>query len=170
MQQRKSKKAFIYFFLLILLGSINNTNIGKLSNLNIENINISGLGSKDNKILLNAIEELNLVNLISLDRNLIKETIETNPVIENYKIFKKYPSTIEIQIEKTKYLAKINIDGKIFIIGANGKLLKNQPNENLPYIFGKPEIEEFLKIKTIIDDSRILYSDIKMNSLNTTIK
>ena len=54
--------------------------------INIENINISGLGSKDNKILLNAIEELNLVNLISLDRNLIKETIETNPVIENYKI------------------------------------------------------------------------------------
>ena len=40
MQQRKSKKILIYFFLLLVVGSINNINLNGLKFQNINNINI----------------------------------------------------------------------------------------------------------------------------------
>ena len=66
-------------------------------------------------------------------------------MVEKYTVYKNYPSTLEIKIIKTKFLAKINNDGRIFLVGSNGKLsmVNNYKNE-LPYIFGKPEINEFL--------------------------
>ena len=75
---------------------------------------------------------------------------------------KKYPSTININIEKTNFLAKINNNGKIFLIGSNGKLISAQKNYNdLPFIFGKPKIEEFLKFKQILDNSNFSYNQIE---------
>ena len=63
---------------------------------------------------------------------------------------------------KTKFLARINNNGKIFIIGSNGKLSKNNYFDNqLPFIFGNPEIYEFLNFKMIIDRSKISYNEIK---------
>jgi len=43
MHQRKSKKILIYFFLLFLVGSINNININNLKFQSIKNINVTGL-------------------------------------------------------------------------------------------------------------------------------
>ena len=48
MQQRKSKKILIYFFLLSVVGSINNINLNRLKFQNINNINITGLDIKIN--------------------------------------------------------------------------------------------------------------------------
>ena len=59
-------------------------------------------------------------------------------------------------------MAKVNFDNQEYLIGSNGKLTKsNYSNESLPYIFGKPEIDEFLNFKEIIDDSKISYKKIK---------
>ena len=59
-------------------------------------------------------------------------------------------------------LAKINLDSKTFIIGSNGKLSSSENfNKILPFVFGKPEINEFLNFKKIIDQSNILYDQIK---------
>ena len=83
-------------------------------------------------------------------------------MVENYSIFKRYPSSLEINIEKTKFLAKINKNGQIFYIGSNGKLIKNHSvNNQLPFIFGNPEVIEFFEIKEIIDKSKISFSEIK---------
>ena len=88
--------------------------------------------------------------------------LENNSLIESYKIFKKYPFTIDINIEKTTFLAKINLSGQEFLIGSNGKLTKNNfSTEYLPYIFGKPEINEFLNFKKVIDRAKISYDEIK---------
>jgi cell division protein FtsQ len=82
--------------------------------------------------------------------------------VEKYSIFKKYPFSLDIKIEKTKFLAKINKDGQIFYIGSNGKFIKNDfLNNQLPFIFGNPNIIEFLNIKEVIDKSKISYTDIK---------
>jgi cell division protein FtsQ len=43
MHQRKSKKILIYFFLLFLVGSINNININNLKFQSVKNINVTGL-------------------------------------------------------------------------------------------------------------------------------
>ncbi len=52
MPQRKSKKILIYFFLLVLVGSINNNSINNLKFEKIKNINIFGLDESDRKIIL----------------------------------------------------------------------------------------------------------------------
>ena len=162
MQQRKSKIILIYFFLLIILGSVNNLSLSKIKLNKVENINISGLDSSDNIIIQNDLKSLNLGSIFLLDENSIGKVIDSNNLIQKYKIFKKYPSTLNIEIEKTDFLAKINQDGKTFIIGSNGKLIKNNSSmNNLPFIFGNPEISEFLSLKKIIDSSNILYDEIE---------
>ncbi len=162
MHQRKSKKILIYFFLLFIFGSLNNVNFNKIKFNKIENINILETSTFDSKILLNKIKSLKLENIFFLTETKIIEVIDSNPLVEEYEVFKKYPSTINIKIKKTSFLARINQDDKIFIIGSNGKLSNNDFSiKELPYIFGNPEPSEFLNFKKIIDDSKIPYDRIK---------
>ena len=162
MQQRKSKKILIYFFLLILVGSINNINLSDLKLHNINDINIIGLDIKDKSILLKKIKKTDLNNIFLINKKDLINEIELNSLVEKYLIFKRYPSTLDIRIDKTKFLAKINKNGKIFYLGSNGKFTKNDlSNNQLPYIFGNPDIIEFFSIKEIIDKSKISYSEIK---------
>ena len=60
MQQRKSKIILIYFFLIIILGSVNNLSLSKIKFNKVENINISGLDNSDNTIIQKDLEGLNL--------------------------------------------------------------------------------------------------------------
>mgnify|MGYP001407292704 FL=1 len=162
MQQRKSKKIFIYFFLLLVVGSINNINVNKLKIKSVNDINIIGLDIKDKLILLKQIKNLNLNNIFSINKEVLINEIESNSLVEKYLIIKKYPSSLEINIEKTKFLAKINKNGQIFYLGSNGKFIKNDfSNDKLPFIFGNPDVIEFFDIKEIIDKSKITFKEIK---------
>ncbi len=145
MHQQKSKKILIYFFLLFFVGSINNINLNNLKLNEINFIKVSGLGDEDNLLLLEKIKSLNLNNIFSIDVDRIKSEIQSNSLVEKYYIFKKYPSSININIEKTKFLARVNIKGQIFFVGSNGKLTRdNSSNDQLPFIFGNPVIDDFL--------------------------
>ena len=162
MHQKKSKKILVYFFLLIVVSSISNNAINNLKFDKIKNINISGLDQKDNQILLNKIEKLNLENIFFINKNDLNELINSNSLIEKYEIFKRYPNTIEVKIDKTSFFAKINKNGKTFLIGSNGKLIPSKfNNQDLPFIFGKPNINEFLNFKKKIDKSNLLYEQIE---------
>jgi cell division protein FtsQ len=162
MQQRKSKKILLYFFLLLVVGSINNISFNSLKFQNINNINITGLDINNKLILLKQIENFNLNNIFLINKMDLTDEIESNNLVENYSIFKIYPSSLDINIEKTKFLAKVNKNGQILYIGSNGKFIKNSSlNNELPFIFGNPEIFEFFKIKEIIDKSKISYTEIK---------
>ena len=162
MQKRKSKKILIYFFLLLVVGSINNINFNDLKLQNVNKINIVGLDIKDKLILLKKIKNFNLDNIFFISKSDLINEIESNSLIEKYFIFKRYPSSIDIKIEKTKFLAKINKNGQVFYLGSNGKFTKNDfSNNQLPYIFGSPEVIEFFDIKEVIDKSKITYKEIK---------
>ena len=162
MHQRKGKKILIYFFLLFIVGSINNISLNNLKLKKINYININGLGENDNAILLQEIKNLNLDNIFSINKNEIVNQMNSNSLVENYNIFKRYPSSIDININKTKFLARINNNGKIFLVGSNGKLIENNFSSNqLPFIFGNPNIYEFLDFKKTIDQSKISYEEIK---------
>ena len=79
-------------------------------------------------------------------------------------MFKIYPSSLSIKIKKTKFLARLNINGDIFLIGSNGKFTKDfflSDIEVLPFIFGNPKVEEFLKIYSIINKSDFKYENVK---------
>ena len=69
MHQRKSKKILIYFFLLILLGSVNNINFNKFKFEDIQKINISGLSDEEEKNLLFDIHNLKLENIFFFEWN-----------------------------------------------------------------------------------------------------
>jgi cell division protein FtsQ len=161
MHQRKSKKLLIYFFLLIIISSINNISLKNLEFQKVRNIEVSGLGEIENKLITDQIKNLNLSNIFFINKAEINNLINSNPLIEKYEIFKSYPSAIKIMIKKTNFIARINHNKEIFVIGSNGKLIPNNSQaSDLPYIFGKPEIEEFLKFKKIVDQSRFSFDEI----------
>ena len=183
MHQRKSKKILVYFFLLIIISSTNNISLNSFKFDKIQNIKVTGLSIDENKSLSNEIKNLNLNNIFFINQNSIKNILNLNALVENYEVKKKYPSSIEIKIDKTKFLAKIKINGEILIIGSNGKLSSIDSQKiKLPFIFGNPKIEEFLIFKKILDQSKFSYDqvenlyffpskrwDLKLNN-NTLIK
>ena len=160
--QRKGKKILIYLFILIFLGSINNTALTKIKFENIKNISITGLNDDENLNLLSDIQNLNLKNIFLVNKNQISKIINSNSLVEEYEIIKKYPNSLDIKIIRTNFLAKISINGKIFLIGSNGKLsgIKFSDKE-LPYIFGKPKIDEFIEFTDIIYQSKFSLNEIK---------
>ena len=162
MHQRKSKKILIYFFLLILVGSINNNSINNLKLEKVKNVNIFGLEKKDQKIILYNLNNLDLKNIFFINKKKIQNIIDSNSLVEEYNVIKRYPHSININIKKTNFIARINQNGKFFLVGNNGKLSDNNNSGiQLPYIFGNPEIKEVLELKKIIDQSNIDYSKIK---------
>ena len=164
MHQRKSKKLLIYFFLLIIISSTNNISLRNLEFQKVKDIEVSGLGEMENKLVIDQIKNLNLSNIFFINKAEINNLISSNPLIEKYQIFKKYPSAIKIMIKKTNFIARINHNNKIFVIGSNGKLIPNNFQVfDLPYIFGKPEIKELLKFKQIVDQSKFSFNEV--NSL-----
>ena len=68
---------------------------------------------------------------------------------------------INIQIEPTKFIAKIQRDEK-FLIGSNGKLISNEyTNKVLPTFSGKFNSEKFLELKKNIDNSEFKLNELK---------
>ena len=162
MHQQKGKIILIYFFIFLIVGSINNNSLNRIQLEKIKNIKISGLDEDQNINLLEKISNLNLENIFLLNGNEISKIISSNSLVENYEMFKKYPHTLDIKIEKTNFLAKINSNGKIFLVGSNGKLSNIKfSDKELPFIFGKPEIDDFIKFTNIIDQSKFSLNEIK---------
>ena len=162
MHQRKGKKIFFYFFLLILVGSINNFKFDSSEFIKIKTIKVSGLDKKNNKNISLRLVNLYFQNIFTINSYDLIKKIESNKLIEKYKITKIYPSTIDIKLKKTNFLAKLKKEEKIYVVGTNGKLLdNNQFNLEIPFIFGNPQVEQILELKKIIDKSEFSFSKIK---------
>jgi cell division protein FtsQ len=161
MPQQISKKILVYFFLFIVFGSLNNKNLAKFKFPNIEKIKIEGLAI-ENKEFQKSLDLFKMQTLFHLDKLKVRELLNSNNLIEEYVIFKRYPSSLEIKIIETRLLALLSIRGKSFYIGSNGKLIEAEGKvKNLPYIFGDPNIDKFLSLKSIIDNSKLDYKDIE---------
>ena len=130
MHQRKSKKILIYFFLLLLVGSINNIDIHNLKFLSVKEINVTGLENEENLIISKKIKNLKLDNIYLINKKYFNTLLESNKLVEKYFIFKRYPSSLNIHIDKTSFLARISKNGKIYDLGSNGKLIENKYSNN----------------------------------------
>jgi len=178
MPQKKSKKILLYFFLFLLVGTLNNKNLDKINYLEIEKIFITGLDEKKNQEIKKKLNFLKSTNIFFLNEIKIIEILDADNLIEDYSIFKSYPSSIKIKIIKTNFLANVFKDGNNFLLGSNGKLIKtNDFKKNIPLIVGKFSIKDFFELKEIIDKTNLDYGqiekllyfesgrwDIKMNS------
>ena len=127
----------------------------------INNINIEGLSSVENLRIFNELNDLSYKNILFADKKEITKIINKYNIIGEYIVKRIYPSTINIQIKPTKYLAKSSNDNQI-LVGANGKLIKDKKNnERLPYIFGEFNSTNFLTLKRNIEQSKFTFKELK---------
>ena len=159
--QRISKKIIIYLFIFFTLVTISNKN---LSNdfYTIKKLNINGLNASETRKITNDLKIFRNINIFLFDSNNISKKIYSNKVIEKFTIFKNYPSTLNIEVKKTKFLAITKKNNNDYLVGANGNLIKiNNAVSDLPYIFGNINVNNFLYFKEIIDNSNFKFNDVK---------
>jgi len=161
MLQQINKKIILYISLVIILGTFNNKNLKNFDLPKINMVNIEGIKFNDNEYL-KIMNLIKLDNLLSIQKSQIKEILNSNNLIEEYEVFKKYPTSLEIKIKKTNFLASTNINGKNYLVGSNGKFINIKDySQNLPFIFGNFETEKFLEFKNIILQTDFKYNNIK---------
>ena len=154
MHQLISKKIIIYLFLFLLLVTINNSSIIDFTLPKIDKIEISGLSGNEGSEIKKKIENLKSNNIFFINRFEVKKSLLSINTVEELSLFKNYPSTLKVDIKKTKFLALTKKDGIDYLIGTNGKLIKKDKyNSELPFIFGDLDVQEFFKLKKIIDKS-----------------
>ena len=77
-----------------------------------------------------------------------------------YNVKKIYPSTININIKPTKFIARLSKNDQL--VGGNGKLIENKKIiKMLPYIFGEFNSREFLIFKKDVDKSKFIFAEFK---------
>ena len=162
MQKQISKKIFLYLFIFLFLGTPNNKMLLELSIKDSNGFEILSLSKFDDIEIVRELSNHKHENLFLLEKEKIKKIIKKNKIIENYNIYKKYPSDLIVNFEKTELLALTQMDGENFYIGSNGNLIEVKDVEiNLPMIFGNFDLVEFLKLKDLIDESFFDFYDIK---------
>ncbi len=156
-----SKKIIIYLLLFCFLVSINNISLMNISFPKINQIEISGLNPDERKKIESIIYDSNFKSIFHLDKKYLKRKISSINIIEQFEIFKNYPSTLKIFIKETKILAQTKRNGFDYFIGSNGKLiLNNNLVTDLPFIFGDLNLKEFLNFKNEIDKSKFDFKNI----------
>ena len=158
----RKNKIIIYLILLFVLSTTSKKFVENQSNYTstINKINIEGLSSNDNKKILNELSNISYKNLLFVGKEEIQRIINTYNIIEEYSIKKIYPSTININIRKTKFVARFSNNDQL--VGANGKLIDDKENnELLPYIFGEFNSQIFLKFQKDITRSKFTFTKFK---------
>ena len=127
----------------------------------IDNIKVQGLSGYENQKIFNQLNNLFSKNILIIRKEEVKKIIEQHNVIEEYSVKKIYPSTIEIDIKPTKFIARVSYD-KNLLVGTNGKLIKKKiNNEILPFVFGEFNSKEFLILTKIVESSKFNFEEFK---------
>ena len=162
MPQQISKKIIIYLFLFLILVTTNNINLLNLQLPKINYFNVKGLDNTEKLKFIRDFDYLKKENLIFLDKDKFLKKIFSNKSIEDLSVFKNYPSELKIFIKKTNFLAVTKKNNQNYFVGSNGNLiLTKNYDDNLPFIFGDIEPNDFLKLKDLIDNSEIEFDQIK---------
>ena len=159
----KKNKIIIYLIWFFILSTtsgkfaVSQNNYSPIDN----NIKIEGLSDIENSKISNEISNLFYRNVFFIKKKEINKVMNKYNIIEEYNIKRIYPSTINVIIKPTKYLARVSNEDQL-LVGANGKLIKAEDNvEKLPYIFGEFNSKDFLIIKKSIDHSKFTFNELK---------
>ena len=158
----KKNKIIIYLILLLILSttSIKFAEIHNSYSSTINQINIEGLSNTDNLRIYNELNNLFYKNILLVRKEEIQRVVRKYNIIEEYSVKKIYPSTIDINIKPTKFIARLS--NSDHFVGANGKLIESKENnEILPYVFGEFNRQDFLKFKKNIIESRFTFTKFK---------
>ena len=160
MHQRIGKKIFIYLFIFFILVTITNKKISL--DLKITEFNITSSYDLDIKKIQSDLKNFSNINILSFNKKEIIDIINRNKAVEEFKVLKVYPSTLNFEIKKTKFLAITKKNNKDYLIGTNGKLIEKKDTiSNMPFIFGNINVQNFLKFKKAIDKSNFKFNEIE---------
>ena len=161
MHQQTNKKIFIYLLIFFTLVTINNKKLS-YDFYNIKKFNINGLSQIETKKLINSFKIFKDTNIFTFKKNDISRIIYDNKIIEDFSVIKIYPSTLNIDIQKTKILASTKKNGKDYLVLGNGNLIvAENSSAELPFIFGNFNVDNFIKLKDKIDSSKFDFKSIK---------
>lgn len=143
-------KKKIYFYLLIFfaLSTLGNINYKKsLSEFfYVKNIDISDLGPEYQNKLEKDLIRFKDRNILFVSDQELSIILDKYNEFKNYKIQKIFPSKLQVEVKKTKFIAKTIRDEKEFLVGENKKLIEFKnfaSHQDLPTIFGSFPIESF---------------------------
>ena len=159
----KKNKIIIYLLFLFILSTTSAKLINDQKKLSssINKINITGLSERKNLEILNNLNNFLYKSLFIVNKDEIKKILEKHNIIQEFTVKKIYPSTLNIKIKPTKFIARVSNNGK-YLVGANGKLiLDKDSNGLLPYIFGEFNSHDFLSFKENIEKSIFSFSNLK---------
>ena len=165
MRQSKGKKnkIIIYLLFLFILSTTNAKFINYQNTLSssVSKINITGLSERKNLEISNNLNNFLYESIFIISKDEIKKILEKHNIIQEFNIKKIYPSTLNIEIKPTKFIARVFNNGQ-YLVGANGKLIEDKNNnELLPYIFGEFNSLDFLSFKQNIEKSIFSFSNLK---------
>ncbi len=167
MHQRIDKTKFIFYVLIFLfLSSINNISLIKVKEdlSRVTSIEVNGLSNNLNFEVEKKLEFLLNRNIYKLDREIINKELNSYNYLDNYKVFKRYPSKIIIELKQTKFLATTLKNNKKYIIGSNGKLINYKIfnyEKDIPKVFGKFSKEDFISLNEILNKSNFKFQNIE---------
>jgi cell division protein FtsQ len=159
----KKNKVALYLIFLILLSTTSEKFLKqqKKYSFKIDKITVAGLSDGKNLEIQNDLDSVFYENIFILKKKKIQNIITKHNIIEEYSIKKIYPSTLNIEIKPTKFLAKVN-DSNELIVGSNGKLISTKQNSNtLPNLYGVFNSKEFLEFKINIEKSNFNFTEFK---------
>ena len=158
----KKNKIITYLLFLLMLSTISGKFVEnqKTYSSTINLVNIEGLSNANILKLSNELNNLFHKNILLIGKEEIQRVIKKYNIIEEYSVKKIYPSTININIKPTKFVARLSNNDQL--VGANGKLIEEKENrEVLPYIFGQFNTQDFLIFKKKIEQSKFTFTKFK---------
>ena len=136
----------------MLLSTILNKDIIKSyeNSVKLKSIEITGLSINEQIKIKNNLEIFKDKNIFLINKKEISEKLNTFNFINHFIINKIFPSKIKILVKKADLLGITFVDGNKFYIGSNGKIISLSEVENLrnlPLVFGKFPIKEYLELQ-----------------------
>jgi len=159
----KKNKIIIYLIFLFILSTTSGKYIENQNNYYsvVNKININGLSNDEKLKILNELNYLFYKNIWIIRKAELTKVINKYNTIEEYSIKKIYPSTIDINIKPTIFVARISNNDQL-LVGSNGKIIEDKKNiEILPYIFGEFNSKDFLFFKKNIEKSKFSFTEFK---------
>ena len=160
LQQINKKKIYFYIFAFLTLSTLFNQRLIIIfeNNFLLKNISIQvGNLEIEKKVRSSSYYLLNK-NILFISKKELQKNLKSLKFLENINVKKKYPSTIIIDAKKTELIAETYLNQKKYFIGSNGNLILSDSisnNSNLPSIFGKFNIKNYLNLKNELKKSGI---------------
>lgn len=165
-REKRNKRIKNFFKITILLGIIIGGGAFAMTSpmFNIKNIQVSNNNIITSETII-SLSELKLdENIFRFRSSSVKNKIKENAYIEEVKIHRRIPNTIQIEVQERQPRYSVDFMGKYAYINTQGYILEiSEDNKNLPIIQGISTNEE-----EIVPNNRLNNDDLV--SLESVIK